>query len=205
MPRKPSQKRSKITVEAIIEAGFICVARHGPSDTTTRQIAEAAGIGVGSLYEYFSDKEDIFAAMNRKFSDDIVAEIRLMTPEVVKLEIREAIRLMISRFGGFLTRNDGRYLAVARQLIRTEPLDSIEPVSKALMDLLIQYLSNHPEYMKIRNIPTMAYILVNAGIFVVLRQLTSENPPVTYEQVGEGLAFLVSHYVETEIAPGKRT
>lgn len=202
MPRKPIQKRSKATVEAIIEAGFVCVARHGPSDTTTRQIADVAGIGVGSLYEYFRDKEDIFAAMNRKFSDDVVVLIRELTPEVVKLEIRQAIRLLVARFGQFLTRNDGRYLSIARQLIRAEPLDSIEPVSKALMDLLVQYLSNHPEYMKIRNIPTMAYILVNAGIFVVLRQLTSENPPVTYEQVGEGLAYLVSYYVDRKIAQG---
>ncbi|MCW5828440.1 MAG: TetR/AcrR family transcriptional regulator [Deltaproteobacteria bacterium] len=202
MPRKPIQKRSKATVEAIIEAGFVCVARHGPSDTTTRQIADVAGISVGSLYEYFRDKEDIFVAMNRKFSDDVVVLIRELTPEVVKLEIREAIRLLVARFGQFLTRNDGRYLSIARQLIRAEPLDSIEPVSKALMDLLVQYLSNHPEYMKIRNIPTMAYILVNAGIFVVLRQLTSENPPVTYEQVGEGLAYLVSYYVDREIAQG---
>ncbi len=199
MPRKPTQKRSKATVEAIIEAGFICVARHGPSDTTTRQIADAAGIGVGSLYEYFADKEDLFAAMNRKFSDDVVVLIRELTPEVVKLEIREAIRLIVARFGELLTRNNGRYLSVARQLIRTEPLDSIEPVSKALMDLLVQYLSNHPEYMKIRNIPTLAYILINAGIFVVLRQLSAENPPVTYEQVGEGIADLVSHYVEAEV------
>lgn len=202
MQRKPIQKRAKATVEAIIEAGFVCVARHGPSDTTTRQIADVAGISVGSLYEYFRDKEDIFVAMNRKFSDDVVVLIRELTPEVVKLEIREAIRLLVARFGQFLTRNDGRYLSIARQLIRAEPLDSIEPVSKALMDLLVQYLSNHPEYMKIRNIPTMAYILVNAGIFVVLRQLTSENPPVTYEQVGEGLAYLVSYYVDREIAQG---
>jgi len=201
MPRKPTQKRSKATVEAIIEAGFVCVARHGPSDTTTRHIADVAGIGVGSLYEYFSDKDDIFAAMNRRFSDDVVLLIRELTPEVVKLDIREAIRLIVARFGELLTRNDGRYLSVARQLIRNEPLESIEPVSKALMDLLVQYMSNHPRYMKIRNIPTMAYILINAGIFVVLRQLSSENPPVTYEQVGEGLAYLVSHYITNELGP----
>ena len=203
MPRKPIQKRSKATVGAIIDAGFVCVARHGPSDTTTRHIADVAGISVGSLYEYFSDKEDIFAAMNRKFSEDVVLLIREMTPDVVKLDIRGAIRLMIERFGKLLTRNNGRYLSVARQLIRSEPLESIEPVSKALMDLLIQYLSNRPEYMKIRNIPTMAYILINAGIFVVLRQLSSDNPPVSYEQVGEGLADLVSHYITHDLAQQK--
>ncbi|WP_457795115.1 TetR/AcrR family transcriptional regulator, partial [Acinetobacter baumannii] len=51
--RKPRQARAKVTVDTIIEAGFIAVALHGPSGTTTRHIAEIAGVSVGSLYEYF--------------------------------------------------------------------------------------------------------------------------------------------------------
>ncbi|EPK9966531.1 TetR/AcrR family transcriptional regulator, partial [Acinetobacter baumannii] len=50
--RKPRQARAKVTVDTIIEAGFIAVALHGPSGTTTRHIAEIAGVSVGSLYEY---------------------------------------------------------------------------------------------------------------------------------------------------------
>ena len=75
MPRKPLQKRAKVTVETIIEAGFICVAERGANDTTTRQIADKAGISVGSLYEYFSNKEQIYAAMNQRFVDEVVAMI----------------------------------------------------------------------------------------------------------------------------------
>ena len=53
--RKPRQARAKVTVDTIIEAGFIAVALHGPSGTTTRHIAEIAGVSVGSLYEYFKN------------------------------------------------------------------------------------------------------------------------------------------------------
>ena len=56
MPRKPQQSRAKATVDAILEAGFQAVASHG-TQATTRQIAETAGISIGSLYEYFSNKE----------------------------------------------------------------------------------------------------------------------------------------------------
>ena len=55
--RKPRQARAKVTVDTIIEAGFIAVALHGPSGTTTRHIAEIAGVSVGSLYEYFKTKK----------------------------------------------------------------------------------------------------------------------------------------------------
>lgn len=65
--RKPRQTRAKVTVDTIIEAGFIAVALHGPSGTTTRHIAEIAGVSVGSLYEYFKNKEEIYDAMNHFF------------------------------------------------------------------------------------------------------------------------------------------
>ena len=53
--RKPRQNRSKVTVDTIIEAGFIAVAANGTSGTTTRHIADIAGVSVGSLYEYFKN------------------------------------------------------------------------------------------------------------------------------------------------------
>ena len=48
------KKRAKI-----VEASVDLFVRHGFHDTTTRQIARAAGISVGSLYEYVGSKEDI--------------------------------------------------------------------------------------------------------------------------------------------------
>ena len=72
MARKPQQKRAKVTVETIIEAGFISVAQSGIEGTTTRQIAEIAGIGVGSLYEYFTNKEDIYDAMSQHFVNEVL-------------------------------------------------------------------------------------------------------------------------------------
>ncbi|MFX7882979.1 TetR/AcrR family transcriptional regulator, partial [Acinetobacter baumannii] len=76
--RKPRQARAKVTVDTIIEAGFIAVALHGPSGTTTRHIAEIAGVSVGSLYEYFKNKEEIYDAMN-----GTVAKLAMRQPFVL--------------------------------------------------------------------------------------------------------------------------
>src|SRR5512139_245795 len=99
MPRKPRQERSRATVDAIVEAGFLCVARHGIAHTTTRHVADAAGISVGSLYEYFSNKEDVFDAMNRRFVDDVVVLIRQISPEVLEQDMRGAVETLFRRFG----------------------------------------------------------------------------------------------------------
>lgn len=199
-PRQPSQQRSRATVDAIIEAGFVCVARSGVAHTTTRHIAEAAGIGVGSLYEYFANKQAVLDAMNRRFVDDVAQLIRDVTPKVVAQDAGPATRTLLDAFGEFLTRNDGRYLKVAGQVMQADVRDYVEPVSKALMDLVVQYLMNHPAYTQLGNIPTMSYIFINAGIFSVLRQLSAENPPITYAQLSAGLADLVEYHIAQDLA-----
>lgn len=196
MTRKPRQQRSRATVDAIVEAGFVCVSRHGIADTTTRHIADIAGIGVGSLYEYFANKEEIFDAMNQRFVADVVALIQRVGPEMMPMAVEPAVVHIFDVFNDFLTRNDERYLKVARQVIQADTRDYVEPVSKALQEMLLRYLMQHPTLLRAdEDVPAMAYIIINAGIFVMLRQLSAENPPITYEQMKRGMARLVMAYV----------
>ena len=63
-PRKqPVQGRSRVTVDAILEAAARLFVRDGYPNTTTNRIAELAGVSVGSLYEYFPNKASILLAL----------------------------------------------------------------------------------------------------------------------------------------------
>ncbi len=199
MPRKPQQQRSKATVDAIIEAGFICVAQRGPGAATTRQIAEIAGIGVGSLYEYFSNKEAIFDAMHQRFVAEVVGMIQPLMPELVRMSMAGAIRTLLLNFETFLRKNDERYLKCARNALQVEIKDYVEPITRLLTEMVMQHVMHHPEHMRLRNIATMTYIFINGGIYTVLRQLSEPNPPITFEQLSNGLADMVGHYVAQEL------
>jgi AcrR family transcriptional regulator len=62
-PRKrPLQARSKQTVEWIVEAAARVFRAEG-FDATTNRIAELAGVSVGTLYEYFPNKEALLATL----------------------------------------------------------------------------------------------------------------------------------------------
>lgn len=198
-PRKPQQQRSKATVDAIIEAAFICVAERGVSATTTRHIADVAGISVGSLYEYFKNKEAIFDAMNQRFVADVVTMLQPMASELARLSIGEAIRLMLGHFEEFLNRNDQRYLKCARQAMRVDIKDYMGPITQLLMEIVMQHVMHHPEHMRLRRIPAMSYIFINGGIFTVVQHLSTPNPPLSYDELAQGLADMVDHYVAQEL------
>lgn len=61
--RQPAQARSRATVEAIVEAAAQVFEARGFERTTTNHIAERAGVSIGSLYQYFADKEEIFGSV----------------------------------------------------------------------------------------------------------------------------------------------
>ncbi|HMQ34479.1 MAG TPA: TetR/AcrR family transcriptional regulator [Chloroflexaceae bacterium] len=61
--RSPVQERSQLTVDSIVEAAIQVFERHGYAAGTTARIAERCGISVGSLYQYFPNKDAILVAV----------------------------------------------------------------------------------------------------------------------------------------------
>jgi AcrR family transcriptional regulator len=57
--RQPKQNRSVETFNAILEAAGKLFSEHGYEETTTHEIAAAAGVSVGALYRYFDGKQAI--------------------------------------------------------------------------------------------------------------------------------------------------
>lgn len=77
-PRKqPLQDRSTKTVEAILEAAIRILRQGGWAQLTTTRIAEKAGVSVGSLYQYFPNREaiavEIARQRTRAFLDAVLA------------------------------------------------------------------------------------------------------------------------------------
>ena len=75
-PRKaPTQRRSRATVDAILEAAARVFVEQGFAAGTTNRIAERAGVSVGSLYEYFPNKEAILVALVERTTERGLARI----------------------------------------------------------------------------------------------------------------------------------
>lgn len=71
-PRKlPRQGRSRLLVDAIVQACQKVLEEEGAEQLSTNRIAEVAGVTIGSLYQYFPNKEAILANL---FSEKIAAE-----------------------------------------------------------------------------------------------------------------------------------
>jgi AcrR family transcriptional regulator len=66
---QPQQSRSRDTVDAILGAAVRVLEREGPDAASTSRVAEVAGVSVGTLYQYFANRDAILNALqDREFS-----------------------------------------------------------------------------------------------------------------------------------------
>ncbi|MCG8314736.1 MAG: TetR/AcrR family transcriptional regulator [Pseudomonadales bacterium] len=73
--KRPKQARSKTTFDAIVMGCTKVLPQRGYAGTTTNHIADAAGVGIASLYEYFPGKDAIIAQSIRHFNERVLNKL----------------------------------------------------------------------------------------------------------------------------------
>ena len=69
-PRKePRHERARATVDAILMAAAHILRTEGSEAATTNRIAELAGVSIGSLYQYFPNKQAVVGALRERHAE----------------------------------------------------------------------------------------------------------------------------------------
>ncbi len=71
--RQPQQRRAQETVDVVLQGAVRVLGREGVDSVTTNRIADAAGVSIGSLYQYFKDKQAIFEALHERHAQRVRA------------------------------------------------------------------------------------------------------------------------------------
>jgi AcrR family transcriptional regulator len=101
--RLPLQARSNKTVEEILDAASSLLGRIPFEQITTSRIAEQAGISVGALYRFYSDKQEIFDAIAVRELDAFRAEIeRAFSARQLIFSPRKSLGRVLDAYVDFL-------------------------------------------------------------------------------------------------------
>src|SRR5215469_2133597 len=93
--RHPKQRRARQTVEAVLDAVIRILKREGIRAITTNRIAEVAGVSIGSVYQYFPDKQAIFVALHRRHIDEIDRMVERTLVDHAASSLDDLMRAMI--------------------------------------------------------------------------------------------------------------
>ncbi|MHB8798151.1 MAG: TetR/AcrR family transcriptional regulator [Thermoanaerobaculia bacterium] len=98
-PRKrPAQARARETVEAILEAAVDLFSSKGYARTSTNHLAARAGVSVGSLYQYFPNKDAILTALLARHLEAVHDAVDAALPVLADpaVPLREGIRGLLA-------------------------------------------------------------------------------------------------------------
>lgn len=97
--RKPIQKRSIETKEKILKAGFELICEKGFYNTNTAEIAKAANVSTGIVYQYFKDKHDILVESLQNYGSSVFYPmIKISEKDFAKNDLDTILRNMINKF-----------------------------------------------------------------------------------------------------------
>lgn len=96
-PRKlPVQARSKALVDAIAEACLRILDKEGEEALTVNRIAEVSGATVGSIYQYFPNKESMTAAVYERLLDQESEQLFAMREQLRGLPLEALLRQVLA-------------------------------------------------------------------------------------------------------------
>jgi AcrR family transcriptional regulator len=102
--RKPLQERARHKIELILEAATRLIDKDGLEALTTNRIAETAGISIGTLYQYFADKQAILDKLGqrvlREVTDKLLQNLQAQSTSTSDEQVRILIRTLFGVFDG---------------------------------------------------------------------------------------------------------
>jgi len=175
-PRKrPSQRRSQATFDAVVEACAWLLPRHGYAGTTTNHIAERAGVNVASLYEYFPGKDAVIAEVAARLVGRVLRRLAARGEEILDARADDALRLWIDLIHETIDRERGLVRVFVYEVPYTNQLDAVRAISPRLFELS-EAMRRHAGHRVRRDLsPATLHLIVNL-VSSTIMQVVLEPP-----------------------------
>jgi len=162
-PRKrPSQRRSRATVDALVEATARILVREGFDKASTNRIAEVAGVSVGSLYQYFPSKEALVVAVIDRHNQEIMRVVRGELAEAMGLPVEKAVRKMVAVAVKAHRVNPRLHRVLAEQIPRVGKLEDVETFNRENYALFKSYLDKHRDELNVDDLELASFVCVTS-------------------------------------------
>lgn len=194
--KKPTQRRAKATVAAILEATAQLLVSEGFHNASTNRIAEVAGVSVGSLYQYFPNKEAIVAAVVDEFAD---RQFEILAGELADLDFDVEIEVAVFTLIRSLLVAKKQEPELSKVLFEELPpvgqIDILKEWTRRAVEIVRATLTMKADEIRPQNLDLAAYILVTACHGIVHTTVVDRPELLETEEFAQETAELVLRYI----------
>jgi AcrR family transcriptional regulator len=200
IPRKQAtQARAVGTVDVILKATARILMKEGYDHASTNKIAAAAGVSIGSLYQYFPSKEALVAALAERHIQDMKAILREKVPRLLALPFEEAIEQVVRLMVEAHAVDPKLHKVLVEQVPRVGKLHEVEGMEREMIELTRAYLESKRAELDVEDLDLSAYIVVG-----MVESLTHAAVLTRPELLGEAFIREVTRAVVRYLSPRAR-
>jgi AcrR family transcriptional regulator len=192
--RIPRQERSLTKVEFMLEAAIQLLDEAGLELFTTKAVAAKAGVSIGTLYQYFDDKQALLDALVARelgaLAKKITGTMKGAAPSEPGDRVRRIMAAVVGAYGG-RGRVHRMLMEHALSQVSSRPLSPLYP---ALMQLLTTQGVAAPHQATRKLTQAQAFVLTHAVGGILRTLVASEHTPPRRE-VEDALVELVLGYM----------
>ncbi|MFI9639072.1 TetR/AcrR family transcriptional regulator [Micromonospora sp. NPDC051925] len=191
--REPLQVRAELTRERILTAAAHVFAEHGYAAGTTNRIAERAGVSIGSLYQYYPNKDAILAKLLVRHIDRgtwTQADRLDLSPGSLKATVRALVRDAIDNHA-----DDPHLLRIMIEQapVSKELLDTIDRHGRARVAQVRDLLARHPD-VTVRDLDTAAE-LITFTVEINAHKFMADPRSIPIETFETELVDMITRYL----------
>jgi AcrR family transcriptional regulator len=190
--RIPRQARAEETVAAILEGSAQVLEAGGLAAFTTNAVAERAGVSIGTLYQYFADKQSILRALAerelRRTLTAVATALRGNPQASGEERVRAMVRAMVNAFSGRLR---ARRAAIQAILAQGASFEMMQPITAFLAQ------SEGDDRALVRLTREQTFVLSRALMGVIRAAVIEEQPFLKSRSFEDEVVRLVLAYVAT--------
>ena len=194
---RPKQRRAAVTLEALVEAGFRVLERDGAVRFSTTAVAESAGVSIGTLYQYFANKEDLLKAMAGREIGQLLQGIQATLEGPAGYRARPIVRAILRTFWEAPPQRQAAFPLLLRFVGRTELMAEVKRFTEGLgQDLALKAAMSDE-----------AAFVVTRAVLGVVSAAVSEAHSLDRQRLEDELVLLILRYLDLPPAatPGKNS
>ncbi|MEM7725564.1 MAG: TetR/AcrR family transcriptional regulator [Cyanobacteria bacterium P01_A01_bin.45] len=159
--RKPRQARSMERVNRILDVAEKIFIEKGYPAATTKAIAAQAKVPIGSLYQFFPDKEAILQALAERYSDLFFSYFQSFdTPEMTEISLADYVERLTDLADQFFSQHPGHYAVFMEVQARMPEVNDAD--DDRLIQMFATMLPKRYPSLNVEDYQAIAFVMVKA-------------------------------------------
>lgn len=176
-------------------ATALVLEREGYDKATTRRVAEVAGVSVGSLYQFFPNKESLVVALYKRHLGDLISVFESRFEASVRTPLPEAVRSLVAAALELHAVDPDLHKVLVEQIPRSGRPDPDEALESRILGMVRSFLDHREEPLRPANLDLAAFVIVEA-VEALTHAAVLDRPAYLHgDEIVEEISTLILSYL----------